>query len=97
MIKNITPLELREWVNEGKEFSLVDVRENWEHAAFNIGGRLVPLGELMGAVDGIDRERPVVIYCEKGIRSVIAVQRLEGMGFENLYNLVGGMKGWRAG
>ena len=97
MIKNITPAELREWLNEGREFSLVDVREAYEHEAFNIGGKLIPLGELMNAQEGLDRDKPVVLYCEKGIRSQIAIQRLEALGYGNLYNLVGGMKGWRVG
>jgi len=38
-----------------------------------------------------------VLYCEKGIRSSIAIQRLEASGFNNLYNLAGGMKAWKAG
>jgi adenylyltransferase/sulfurtransferase len=95
MIQNLTPIELREWISEGKDFSLVDVRESYEHEAFNIGGKLIPLGDLINAQDEIDRDKPVVLYCEKGIRSQIAIQRLEALGYRNLYNLVGGMAGWR--
>ena len=97
MMQNITPQELREWISEGKDFVLVDVREPYEHEAFNIGGKLIPLGDLMNSQEGFDRHKPVVLYCEKGIRSQIAIQRLEALGYGNLYNLVGGMKAWRAG
>ena len=95
MIKEISPVKLRQWMEEGLTFSLIDVREGYEHEAYNIGGKLIPMGELMGSLDHIERDKPVVIYCEKGIRSVIAIQRLEALGFENLYNLTGGMRGWR--
>lgn len=92
----LTADELRRWQAEGKDFALVDVREAWEHEAFNIGGKLLPLGTIMAATGSLPKDRPVVVYCEKGIRSVIAIQRLQGLGFENLYNLSGGMAAWRA-
>lgn len=96
-MKQIGSEALREWIAAGKEFSLVDVREPEEHAAFNIGGTLVPLGEIMGAQAAFVSNMPVVVYCEKGIRSVIAIQRLEQTGLKNLYNLNGGMWAWRKG
>ena len=95
-MKQLTPDELRAWTEAGKAFSLIDVREAWEHEAFHIGGTLLPLGQLMSAREAISRTGPVVLYCEKGIRSTIAIQRLEALGFDNLYNLSGGMKAWRA-
>jgi rhodanese-related sulfurtransferase len=52
---------------------------------------------LFSRADALPRDKAVVLYCEKGIRSVIAIQRLEAAGFTNLYNLAGGMKAWRAG
>ncbi|MEO6830886.1 MAG: rhodanese-like domain-containing protein [Chitinophagaceae bacterium] len=94
-MKEINVEELRKWQKEGREFLLVDVREEWEHSHSNIGGMLLPLGELMHRKEEIPQNIPVVLYCEKGIRSVIASQRLEPIGFQNLYNLKGGMKAWR--
>ncbi len=73
----------------------MDVREAWEHEAYNIGGLLMPMSELAARYREIPKDRDVVLYCEKGIRSVIAIQRLETTGFANLINLAGGMKGWR--
>lgn len=94
-MKALSVTELRQWQQAGKDFLLVDVREPFEHEHFHIGGQLIPLGELMQRSDEIPRAQPVVFYCEKGIRSLIALQRLEALGFENLYNLSGGMKAWR--
>jgi rhodanese-related sulfurtransferase len=94
-MKKITPTELRQWINMHKPFKLIDVREVWEHMAFNIGGGNIPLGEIITRKKEIDNELPVVIYCEKGIRSAIAIQRLEALGFDKLYNLQSGITEWR--
>ncbi len=95
-MQQISRAELEQWQRSGKHFVLIDVREPWEHEAFSIGGRLIPLGALMAAIPELPKDVPAVLYCEKGIRSVLAIQRLEASGFENLYNLSGGMKAWRA-
>ena len=95
-MKQLTTAQLREWMKSSKEFMLVDVREPLEREAFSIGGSLIPLGEIMSAQGSLRKDMPVVLYCEKGIRSAIAIQRLEALGFENLYNLTGGMKAWRS-
>lgn len=78
-----------------KPFMLLDVRETFERSAFNIGGEHIPLDEVIAHRDKIPTDTPVVIYCEKGIRSTILIQRLEASGFDNLYNLSGGMVNWR--
>ena len=95
-MKSITTEELKGWIAEQKVHLLIDVREQWEHEAYNIGGRNIPLGELISRKAELNCEQPVVIYCEKGIRSVIAIQRLETYGFSDIYNLEGGMLKWRA-
>jgi adenylyltransferase/sulfurtransferase len=95
-MKELTIKDLKNWINEHKPFALVDVREAYEHEHFNIGGKLIPLGELMSRKDEVDLKIPVVVYCEKGIRSAIAIQRLEALGFAELYNLQGGMKAYRS-
>lgn len=94
-MKTITIELLKSWLGEGKNFLLVDVREDWEHAAYNIGGVNIPLGDVMTNVKELETDVPLVIYCEKGIRSAIAIQRLQARGFEDLYNLEGGMSAWR--
>lgn len=94
-MKNISPLELDSWIKKGKNFTLIDVREEWEHNAFNIGGQLIPQGELLSMKDKLPKDQDVVLYCAKGIRSMIMIQRLEQMGFSNLFNLEGGMAAWQ--
>ncbi|MCD6063415.1 MAG: hypothetical protein K0R82_1326 [Flavipsychrobacter sp.] len=95
IMKKITPVELREWINEDKPFVLVDVREDWEHELYNIGGIHIPVGEILERRDEIPKEGDVVMYCEKGIRSTLVIQRLEQLGYNNLINLTGGMSAWK--
>lgn len=97
-MQQITPQDLKKKLDsdEGKNIVLIDVREGWEHQAYSIGGTNIPMGDLISRLPEIPKDKEVVMYCEKGIRSVIAIQRLESMGFEKLVNLTGGMSAWRA-
>ena len=92
----ITAIELQQKIISKDDFILIDVREDYEHELFNIGGSLMPMGTILQNVQNIPTDKPVIIYCEKGIRSVIVIQKLEEkFGFSNLVNLTGGMKAWR--
>lgn len=94
-MKHISPKELKTRL-QNEDLFLLDVREPFEHEAFNIGGTLLPLGEVMKKAASIPADRPVVVYCKKGIRSQIAIQRLqEKFGLTNLLNLTGGMEAWK--
>ena len=87
---------LREKLAANNDILLLDVREEWEHELFNIGGKQISLNEIIEHIDQIDKEKPIVVYCEKGIRSMIAIQRLaERYGYTNLINLSGGMVAWK--
>ena len=94
-MKQISKRQLQKKLTEDDELFLLDVREELEHEEFNIGGTLIPLAEVIGKASVIPRDRPVVVYCRKGIRSQIAIQRLEEkFGFTNLLNLDGGIEQW---
>lgn len=93
---SISVKELQQKIQDKKDFILVDVRELWEHADFNIGGILIPLDQLFDNIALIDKEKPVILYCRKGIRSQVAIQRLQQrFNYANLINLTGGMEAWK--
>lgn len=95
-MNQITPEELKSQLTANHQLFLLDVRELYEHAEFNIGGKLVPLNEVIANHTTIPTDQPVIVYCKKGIRSQIAIQRLEEkFGFTNLVNLRGGMDAWK--
>lgn len=92
----ITAAELQQKLLNKEEIVLIDVRESSEHEAFNIGGTLIPLPEIMNAAKAIPRDKPVILYCKMGIRSQIAIQRLsDKYGYHNLINLKGGVEAWK--
>jgi rhodanese-related sulfurtransferase len=94
----ITADELKTRLDAGEAINLVDVREPAEHAEFNIGGTLLPLGKIQTMqTDDIDelKNEEVICYCRSGQRSMQATLMLETFGFTNVKNLTGGMLGWQ--
>ena len=74
----------------------VDVREPDEFAIGHIpGAKLLPLGEVVSRAGEVmpDKEAAWLIYCRTGRRSADAVQKLEKLGYTNLYDL-GGILSW---
>lgn len=77
------------------EHQLIDVREEDEYAAARIPGTInIPMSELPARFDELGEESPVVLVCNTGIRSSQAALFLAGMGYEDLYNMEDGTKGW---
>ena len=80
------------WQREGRAVTLLDVREAAERRIHHVGGLWIPLGEIMRRWSELPRDQTIVIYCRKGIRSRIAIQRLQTVTDElDLYNLRGGL------
>ena len=91
-MKSITYTELQTWIAEGKKHQLIDVREADEHADFNIGGTLIPLSKISRWQPKDGDSLPVVVYCKRGIRSQIAIQRLaQRFPDVDFYNLENGI------
>lgn len=79
----------------GEAHLLLDVREPAEFAADQMGGTLIPLGELSGRLSELPRDEPIVVHCQSGLRGARAVQQLLSAGFQQVYNLSGGLEAWR--
>jgi rhodanese-related sulfurtransferase len=94
-MKEISVQELKEKIDKGEDFQLIDVREDFEYQVSNLGGELIPLGGILIETDKIARDKEVVIMCRSGKRSAAAVMQLEAQGFTNLYNLYGGILAWQ--
>ena len=95
----IHPEELQEKLKNNEAINLIDVRQPDEHLDFNIGGILLPLGQIQTMqIDEIEslKDEVIICYCRSGQRSMQASLMLESMGFKNVYNLVGGMIAWKS-
>ena len=91
-ISEITVQELEELILNSEDYQLIDVREPYEYDIANLQGELIPLDELDQHIDRIDRQKKVIVHCRSGRRSADAIKYLqEQYGFENLYNLKGGI------
>ena len=75
-------------------FQLVDVREPHEYEVCNLGGELIPLAQLARRIDALDPSAHIVVHCHSGWRSAKAVSSLRAAGFENVWNVNGGLLAW---
>lgn len=93
-MKEISVQDLKQKLDSGEDFQLVDVREDFEYEMSNLGGTLIPLGGILIETEKIATDKPVVVMCRSGKRSAVAIMQLESQGFTNLYNLQGGITAW---
>jgi adenylyltransferase/sulfurtransferase len=93
-VPEITVEELKEKLDNGGGVSVLDVREPHEYEVANIGARLIPLGELPERLIELDREETFAVHCKTGGRSARAVKLLKEAGFQDVYNVKGGITAW---
>jgi len=87
--------ELKQKLDRGDKFDLIDVREPHEYRICSIpGAKLIPLGEFPQHVGEFDKDADIVIHCKSGMRSAKACGILRQAGFKNVRNVVGGILAW---
>jgi len=93
-MKEVTVSELKKMRDEKADFQLIDVREAHELEICEIGGEHIPMGDVMDNLGKISKDKQVVIHCRSGARSGAICQALETQGYNNVYNLKGGIIAW---
>ncbi len=93
-IPEIQVEELKRRLDGGEDVFVLDVREPHEYQICNIGGYLIPLGDLPKRVHELDSSREIVAHCRSGVRSAKAVDFLRQAGFRKVHNLAGGILAW---
>ena len=93
---DISVQELKKKLDGGDQFVFLDVREQYEFDEFNLGARLIPLGDLMNRAWELDdsKNEEVIVHCRSGKRSAMGQQILQSMGFTNVRNVEGGVLAW---
>ncbi len=96
-MEDISVSELKERMDKGESLNIYDVRELHEYEEFNIGAKLIPLGELPSRISELDsiKNEEIILHCRSGARSGNAKMYLEDLGFTKVRNLLGGMLAWR--
>ena len=91
----ILPQALKQMMDEGKDFILLDVREQHEYKLAHIEGtKLIPIGEIPHRATELNPYAEIVVYCHHGIRSLDATYLLQQIGFKHVSRLVGGIDRW---
>jgi len=93
-VPEITVQDLKAKLDDGEDINVLDVREPHEYEVANIGVRLIPLGELPQRLAELDQSENFAIHCKTGGRSARAVKLLQDTGFQNVYNVKGGITAW---
>jgi molybdopterin/thiamine biosynthesis adenylyltransferase/rhodanese-related sulfurtransferase len=94
-VRQLNVHELKNWMDSGEEFELIDVREPFEFDLANLDGKLIPMNTIPSSIDAISKDKKVVVHCHHGIRSANVISYLQSMHkFTNLYNLEGGIDAW---
>ena len=86
--------DLKRALGEGSA-TVVDVREPWEAEIAKIeGARLIPLSEFAARAKTLPRDRPILIHCHHGGRSMQATQWARQNGYDKVSNVAGGIDAW---
>lgn len=97
-MQEITVEELKSRRDAGEKLNIIDVREPHEYAENNIGGKLIPLGNILSMqTDELEdyKNEEIIVHCKGGSRSAQACLFLETMGYANCKNLKGGILAWQ--
>ncbi len=93
----ISAEHLAEWRREGAAVAVLDVREPWEREICALDDALLmPMGQLQQGVGDLPADRPLVVICHTGVRSFHVTMWLRSQGFDQAWNLAGGIDAWAA-
>lgn len=90
--------DVKQRLDRGDKFVLVDVREDSEWAADHLPGAIhLGKGVIERDIEKTvpDTSTPLVLYCGGGFRSALAADNLQKMGYTNVISMDGGVRGWR--
>ncbi|KMY30807.1 Zn-dependent hydrolase [Lysinibacillus xylanilyticus] len=93
--ENITPLEAKPLI-ESEQVYVLDVRNQTEYDAGHIeNAQHIMVGTLSKRLDELQTDKKIVVQCQGGARSAIAVSVLKANGIHNIVNLTGGYMAWQ--
>ncbi len=98
MNPDISVIELQKRIQNKENINLIDVRELHEYTEFNLGGRLISLGELPSRIGELEelKNAEIIVHCRSGARSGTAKMFMVQQGFTNVRNLIGGVLDWKS-
>lgn len=97
-MQKIKANELNQWLLEGKQIQLLDLRESIEYETDHIAGAIwVPKFKIKRKeVTGLDSSKCIVMYCKLGLSCMEHVYIMEELGYKDIYCLEGGVYAWKS-
>lgn len=95
-MQNITATEMQQITKQTPDIYLLDVRTLGEYTQKRLkGARLIPIDQIQRRLNEIPKNRPIIVYCETGMRSAQVGRYLDSLGYQGVYNLSQGLMGWQ--
>ena len=95
MMEHIDVIELKKWIDAGKQITLLDIREKFEVDYCKLPDAIhIPMHEIPSRIDALDEDATIVVYCHTGVRSQYVCQYLLDQGYRKVLNLLGGIHDW---
>ena len=95
--KTIDVHTLKQRLEKDPTLCLIDVREVHEWEEQRIPGAIhIPKDNLTATIASVvtEKDQPIYLHCQGGVRSLWAGERLAEMGYTNVYSVDGGISGW---
>lgn len=95
-MNNLTAVEMKQRIKETPNIYLLDVRTLDEYVNKRIkNAHLIPIDQIQNRVKEIPQDRPIIVYCESGVRSAQVANYLDRLGYKSVFNLNQGIMGWQ--
>ena len=96
LFKTISPTDAADLIKQRQDLIIVDVRTPQERKQFRIANsQLIPVGDVMRGRFTPEADKPILVICAVGGRSYIAGKVMASRGYQEVYNLEGGIESWR--
>ncbi len=92
--REIDPVNLKEKLDKKEQLQIIDIRENGSEGSIEKAIN-IPLSKITNQLSLIDKENPVILFCDYGITSLSAIRILVDEGYKNVFNLTGGLSAWK--
>jgi len=98
IVENITAIAFRNKLSETLYYQLIDVRSPEEFQEGHLkGAKLINFyaSDFEKNISALDKNKPVMVYCQSGNRSGQAAAKMNLLGFKLVYNMKGGINAWK--